>query len=432
MTVAEVRLWDRKIGAVSWDSEKELGFFEYDPNFIKSGIQVAPLMMPLSDEIYSFPAIPRVTFRGLPGMLADSLPDDFGNLVINQALEKQGRDLKDFNPVERLCYTGIRGMGALEFKPNRGPEQGKTHNLEVETLVALASELLAKRNDFQTSFSDSHKEQAMKDILRVGTSAGGARAKAIVAWNPDTNEVCAGSVAYKNGFSYWILKFDGVKGNKDKELEDPEGYGLIEFAYSKMARQAGIQMAECRLFHEGGRSHFVTKRFDRDEVGRKIHMQSLGALAHYDYKQPGAYSYEQALLVMRKLGLSMESLEEQYRRAVFNIIARNQDDHVKNIAFLMNKRGAWSLSPAFDVNYSYNPSGEWTNSHQMSLNGKRDGFVRDDFKEFAKNASLHKKRAEEIFAEVQGAVRKWKKYADEAGVPKAVAERIANTHRVKI
>ena len=432
MTNAEVRLWGRAIGAVSWDKEKELAFFEYTQNFLKSGIRVAPLIMPLSPQIYSFPAIARKTFYGLPGMLADSLPDKFGNLLIDKWLESEGRSPKDFDPVERLCYIGTRGIGALEFSPSHGPQNNEGHSLQVDALVALASKILTDRNAFKTSLAESEKEQAMKDILRVGTSAGGARAKAIIAWNPNTHEVRAGNIESKEGFSYWILKFDGVKGNKDKDLEDPQGYGLIEYAYYKMAVAAGIQMMECRLLLEGGRSHFMTKRFDRDEAGKKIHMQSLCALAHYDYNQPGAYSYEQAIQIMRQLDMPMERLEEQYRRTVFNILARNQDDHVKNIAFLMNKAGEWSLSPAFDVNYSYNPSGSWTNKHQMSLNGKRDDFTKDDFVMFAKNAALQKTKAKEIFAEVQRVVRKWKKFADEAGVSKDVAQRIAETHRLNM
>ncbi|MDP3920351.1 MAG: type II toxin-antitoxin system HipA family toxin [Candidatus Omnitrophota bacterium] len=432
MTYAAVNLWGRSIGAVSWDKEKNLANFEYTPAFLKSGIQVAPLMMPLSSHVYSFPAISRETFYGLPGMLADSLPDKFGNMLINKWLESEGRRVESFNPVERLCYIGERGIGALEYEPSQGPKVSGAHSLHVDALVALASEILTKQESFKTAFSESEKEQAMKDILRVGTSAGGARAKAIIAWNPKTNEVRSGNIDIAEGFSYWILKFDGVKGNKDKDLEDPEGYGLIEYAYHKMAAAAGIKMMECRILREGGRSHFMTKRFDRNEAGKKIHMQSLCALAHYDYNQAGAYSYEQAMQVMRKLQMPMESLEEQYRRTAFNIIARNQDDHVKNIAFLMGKAGNWALSPAFDVTYSYNPSGGWTNRHQMSVNAKRDDFVKEDFIMFAKNAALKKTNAMDILEEVQNTVKKWKNFADRCGVPKAIAQKIAKTHRTKI
>ena len=268
--------------------------------------------------------------------------------------------------------------------------------------------------------------------MRVGTSAGGARAKAIIAWNSATDEVRSGQTAAGEGFSYWLLKFDGVAGNKDKELEDPRGYGLIEYAYHKMARAAGIQMNECRLLRESGRNHFMTKRFDRTETGQKIHMQSLCAMAHYDFNQAGAYSYEQALRVMDKLGLPKSAVEEQFKRMAFNIVARNHDDHVKNIAFLMDRSGRWSLSPAFDVTYSYNPSGSWTGTHQMSLNGKRDGFDVDDFVACARNAAMKRGRAAEILRQVQQAVSRWKEFAEEAGVPDKTVRKIASAHRTSI
>ena len=298
--------------------------------------------------------------------------------------------------------------------------------LQIAKLVDLASEVLAQRNDLQASFADKSKAQALKDILRVGTSAGGARAKAVIAWNPATNEVRSGQIAADEGFEHWILKFDGVSGNKDKELEDPPGYGLIEYAYYNMAITAGIDMKECRLLRENGRSHFMTRRFDRTDTGGKIHMQSFCAMEHFDFKKAGAHSYEQALRTIRKLDMSMDSVEEQFRRMAFNIIARNQDDHVKNIAFLMNRAGEWSLSPAFDMTYSYNPGGDWTSTHQMSLNGKRDKFDLDDFRACAKMASMKRGRAEDILQRVQNAVLKWKDFADEAGVPDKQAKAIAN------
>ena len=429
MTTAVVRLWGRDIGAVSWDEDAQLANFEYDPAFRDSGIEVAPLTMALSDRIYSFPALPRATFHGLPGLLADSLPDDFGNALINAWLARQGRTPESFNPVERLCYTGARGMGALEYVPAIGPSNVKSEELDVKALVELASEILTDRNKLQGSFLPGDRLATLQDILRVGTSAGGARAKAIIAWNPDTNEVSSGQVPAGRGSSYWLLKFDGVSGNKDKELEDPAGYGLIEYAYSKMAREAGIQMMECRLLKENGRSHFMTRRFDRTNRGGKIHMQSLGAMEHFDFKSAGAYSYEQTLRTIRKLGMPMESIEEQFRRIAFNIIGRNQDDHVKNIAFLMDRSGAWSLSPAFDMTYSYNPSGAWTSSHQMSLNGKRDNFELEDFTACADSASMKRGRAEEILQQVQNAIQKWRKFAKDAGVPDDTAARIEKAQR---
>ena len=432
MTIARVELWGRTIGAVSWDRDKNCGYFEYEPAFINSKIEIAPIRMPLSKQIYSFPNLAYQTFHGLPGLLADSLPDRFGNALIDTWLAKEGRSPESFNPVERLCYTGKRGMGALEFSPAIGPSQQDSQQVELQKLVELAGEILTQRSALDGSFNTPTREKALLDILRVGTSAGGARAKAIIAWNPDSNEVRSGQVAAGEGFSYWLLKFDGVSGNKDKELEDPKGYGLIEYAYYKMALAAGIEMNECRLLRENGRSHFMTKRFDRSDSGQKIHMQSLCAIAHYDFNQAGAYSYEQAQRVIRQLDLPMASIEEQFRRMCFNILGRNQDDHVKNIAFLMDKAGQWSLSPAFDLTYSYNPSGDWTGSHQMSLNGKRDNFMLEDFIAYAENAAMRRGRAQEILDQVQQAVLAWPKFAQEAGVPEQNSARIAATHRTDI
>lgn len=430
MTVAEVTLWGKSIGAVSWDEGAGLAHFEYDPGFIHSGIEVAPLMMPLSKQIYAFPALPQETFHGLPGLLADSLPDDFGNALMNVWLANQGRSPERVTPVERLCYIGSRGMGALEYLPSRGPFTGKSESVDVEALVMLASKILTERNALQGSFDPGLREDALQNILRVGTSTGGARAKAIIAWNQNTNEVRSGQAKAGKGFSYWLLKFDGVSGNRDKELEDPAGYGLIEHAYYHMAKKAGIDMEESRLLTENGRSHFMTRRFDRTDSGQKMHMQSLCAMEHFDFRKAGAYSYEQVLRTIRKLGMPMSMMEEQFRRMAFNIIGRNQDDHVKNIAFLMDKSGNWSLSPAFDVTYSYNPQGDWTSQHQMSLNGKRDGFTIEDFKACAKNASMQHGRAEDIVRQVQEAVLQWKRFADASAVPPARADGIAKAHRL--
>jgi len=432
MTIAQVKLWGKSIGAVSWDRSAGFAHFEYEADFIHSGIEVAPLTMPLSKQIYSFPALPRETFHGLPGLLADSLPDDFGNALINVWLASQGRSPESFDPVERLCYTGIRGMGALEYLPSQGSFTGKSEMLDVKALVELASKILTKRNTLQGSFVPELREDSLQDILRVGTSAGGARAKAIVAWNQKTNEVRSGQVKAEKGFSYWLLKFDGVSGNKDKELEDPAGYGLIEHAYYHMAKKAGIDMQDSRLLKENGRSHFMSRRFDRTETGQKIHMQSLCAIEHFDFKKAGAHSYEQALRTIRKLDMPMATIEQQFRRMAFNIIGRNQDDHVKNIAFLMDKSGNWSLSPAFDMTYSYNPQGDWTSQHQMSLNSKRDDFAIDDFKACAKNVSMKRGRGEAIVHEVQTAVIQWKQFADKSGVPFDVADGISKTLRTDI
>lgn len=432
MTTAEVRLWGRTIGAVSWDEQRAIAFFEYEPEFQGSGIQVAPLMMPLSAQIYSFPELPHGTFHGLPGMLADSLPDRFGNALISTWLATQGRTEDSFDPVERLCYTGSRAMGALEFEPARGPPGRQAKQIEIDALVELASEILSRREGIEVSFDDEGRARALMDILRVGTSAGGARAKAVIAWNPVTREVRSGQIEAGEGFTHWILKFDGVSGNRDKELDDSRGYGLIEYAYHLMATDAGITMTDCRILEESGRHHFMTRRFDRGPRGEKTHMQSLCGMAHHDFNQPGAQAYEQALQVMARLDLPMKGKEEQLRRMVFNVVARNHDDHPKNIAFLMDRAGGWSLSPAFDVMYSFNPSGQWTGRHQMSVNGKRDKFEIADFVACARTASLKRGRAEAIVEQVRDAVRKWPMFAAEAGVPADRAELIARTHRLEI
>ncbi|MDR3229619.1 MAG: HipA domain-containing protein [Puniceicoccales bacterium] len=434
LMLAEVRLWGTTVGAVMLEKGAEVATFQYDAAFAQSGVEVSPLAMPLSRRAYSFPELPAQTFHGLPGMLADSLPDKFGNALIDAWLATQGRLPGSFNAIERLCYTGQRGMGALEFAPRIGPRQGPSAALQVNALVALASDVLHKRDALHTAFAEagSAQKNALLDILRVGTSAGGARAKAVIAWNAKTGEVRSGQTDAGEGFDYWLMKFDGVTGNKDKELEDPKGYGAIEYAYSLMAAAAGVRISECRLFEEGGRRHFMTRRFDRPAGGGKLHAQSLGALAHLDFNQPGAHSYEQALLVAQRVTGTREAAAEQFRRMLFNIAARNQDDHVKNIAFLMGRDGRWSLSPAYDIAYSYNPDGAWTSAHQMSVNGKRDNFTLADIKACAKSAALTRGEAETLLAEVLSAVKRWPDFAAQAHVPLTVAKQIFDTLRLKI
>ena len=429
MNVATVMLWGTTIGAVSWDENRGYSSFEYQPNFITSGVQLAPLVMPLSAAIYSFALLSRETFQGLPGMLADALPDRFGNAVINAWLAQNGRPANSMDPVEKLCYIGARGMGALEFVPAKGPQAKKTSAIVIDELVNLASEIMTKREAFKVSINDRHKEAALREILQIGTSAGGARPKAIIAWNRSTNEVRSGQVIAGAGFSYWLLKFDGVSGNRDNGFTLPLGYGLVEYAYYKMALSAGVEMHECRILEENGRHHFMAKRFDRTSAGDKIHMQSLGAMAHFDYNQPDVYSYEQAFQVLRLLQLPTSATEQLYRRMAFNIIARNQDDHVKNIAFLMNRAGHWSLSPAFDMTYAYDPTNRCLGKHQMSLNGKREDFVLEDFEDCAKTISLKRGLAKSILAEVQEAVRTWSPIAEEAGVSVDRIKNIQATHR---
>ncbi len=432
MTIAGVNLWGSPIGAVSLPDDHDVGVFQYTPEFVESGIEVSPLQMPLRRDAYSFPALNPVSFRGLPGLLADSLPDRYGNALIDAWLAREGRAPDSFDAVERLCYIGRRGMGALEFEPMLGPRQTSSKDISIDALVELASEVLTERDALTASFADDAREESVRDILLVGTSAGGARAKAVIAWNPATNAVRSGQIDAGPGFQYWLLKFDGVRGNKDKELEDPQGYGAIEYAYSLMARDAGVTMEECRLLEENGRRHFMARRFDRTDDGAKVHMQSLGGLCHYDFNLAGGYAYEQVFDAIRRLGLGMQTVEQQFRRMVFNVVARNQDDHVKNIAFLMDSSGRWRLSPAFDVTYAYQPSGRWTSRHQMTLNGKRDNFTLEDVRVCASVAFMKRGRADAILEEVRAAVEQWPSFAAAAGVPERDLVRIQRTQRLAI
>ena len=429
---AEVKLCGSRIGVVLLEDGDRNALFQYDPEFIASGIEVAPLMMPLSTNTYRFPGLSWETFHGLPGLLADSLPDKFGNSLIDKWLTEQGRqDGYSFTAIERLCYTGTRGMGALEFEPAIGPDSTISESLNVEQLVDIASKILLDREDFKTKFSTKNDSDAMMQILQVGTSAGGARAKAVIAWNPKTNEVRSGQIAVGDGFEYWLIKFDGVHNNRDRELADPRGDGAIEYAYYHMAKDCGVIMNECRLFNEGDRRHFMTKRFDRLPNGDKLHMQSLAAMAHLDFSMPGIHSYEQVFGIMRRLDLPTKMMIQMFRRMVFNIVARNHDDHVKNTAFLMDRQGVWSLAPAFDITYSYQKSGRWTSSHQMTLGGKRDGFTMDDFIGCGKTALLRRGQAKNIVDEIRSIVSRWRYYADASNVIAARRNEIQNALRLK-
>jgi len=429
---ARVILWGRTIGAVTWLDDREVAVFQYAPEFLSSGIQVSPLMMPLAEFPYEFPALPRNTFRGLPGLLADSLPDRFGNTLIDAWLASQGRAASSFHPVERLCYVGHRGMGALEFEPAVLGPSTSTSAIDLENLVGLVNQVLHERAGLRGALTGEDDRSAMEDMLRVGTSAGGARAKAILAWNPNTNEFRSGQIDAAAGFEHWLLKFDGIANNRDKELADPMGYGKIEYAYHLMAIESGISMMPCRLHHENGRSHFMTKRFDRTDKGGKLHLQSLCAMAHVDYNQSGSTSYEQALQVMKRMGLPRVDLEQQVLRAIFNVAGRNQDDHVKNIAFLMNRQGEWRLSPAFDIAYAFNPTGAWTSRHQMSINGKRDKIGRDDLISLADLAGMKKPKANDPIDRVLEVMREWASFADKAGVNGQHTEQIQRSLRTTL
>lgn len=426
MIAVEVKLWGTTIGALSMVEGEQVARFEYAPGFLEAGVEPSPIIMPVSKRIYSFPQLSR-TFHGLPGLFADSLPDKFGNKVIDSWLMRQGRNPESFTALERLCYTGNRGMGALEFLPLQGPDSTADESLDVENLRSFAAEVLNQRKSFSTKLLSKKNQKSFEDILRVGTSAGGARAKILVAYNEKTGEIRSGQVAASPDFGYWLLKLDDVENNSDKEPADMFGYGAIEYTYSQMVKDAGIDMTECKLYECCGHRHFMTRRFDRLYGGKKLHYQSLCGIAHYDFNMPGAYSYEQALDVVKRLGLGYEALEQMYRRAVFNICARNQDDHAKNIGFLMDKRGVWSLAPAFDMTYAYNPEGAWTGSHQMTFNGKRGGFTLDDFKAVAKFAGLKQGRYKKIIAEVEEAVHQWPKLAKQNGVPARIVRAIEKT-----
>ncbi len=432
--VAYVNIWGNLVGAVSWNPEKEYATFEFDQKFLNMGMDLSPIVMPLSEAIkrkqpsFEFRNLPKNTFRGLPGLLSDSLPDKFGNSIIDSWLSREGRTPETFSPIERLCYTGKRGMGALEFKPILNKDIEKSVPVEVSKLLELAQTVINERSRLNTNFIDntSASSEALLNIIRVGTSAGGNRPKAVIAYNKQTNEVRSGQVKASEGFEYWILKFDGIK---DDSLGNPKGFGKIEYSYSKMAKSCGIDMTDCELLKENSRYHFMTKRFDRVE-GEKIHLQTLCAISHFDFNSPGAYSYEQAFMVLRELNLPPYDIEQLYRRMVFNVISRNQDDHTKNISFLMDKNGNWKLSPAYDVIYSYNPKGEWTNQHQMTINGKRDEFTLKDLYKVGADQRIDSYRS--IAKDISDVISTWPKIAKELDIKKSYIDEIRDAHRLSI
>ena len=429
ITLARVKIWDTVVGVIAWSDSKGIATFEYDPNFIKKDWDLAPLTMPIVESrngkrVFQFSTLNKETYKGLPGLVADSLPDAYGNRLIDAWLAQQGRSSGSLNPVERLCYIGKRGMGALEYEPATSPIQNISNSIEIKDLIKLANDILNERQLIKSNVK-KRTSKALSDIIRVGTSAGGARAKAIIAYNETTGDVRSGQIDNLIGYDYWIIKFDGVS---NKLLGDPKGYGKIEYAYYLMAINAGITMTYSTLLKENGRAHFMTKRFDR-EGSKKIHSQTLCALAHFDYNDSNSYSYEQAFECMRTLKLPATQMEEMYRRMVFNVIARNQDDHTKNITFLMHESGEWSLSPAYDVTYAYDPENKWMKAHQMSVNGKRDGITIKDLLAMASNMNI--KRAEIIIKEVTAAVKHWPSFAKKAGVDKEQLSQIKKSFSFK-
>ncbi|MBA2614004.1 MAG: type II toxin-antitoxin system HipA family toxin [Bacteroidetes bacterium] len=429
---ATVKLWGEFVGVVFWDEEKELGSFQYNPKFIKTNWEVAPLMMPLpksvkkDNPVFKFERLNRETFYRLPGMLADALPDKYGTTLIDAWLASQGRTAQSMNPVERLCYMGNRGMGALEFEPATHKTKESAVSVEIKSLVEMAQQIIGSRKKFSVNLKNDVKK-SLEDIIRVGTSAGGARAKAIIAYNEKTGEVRSGQVAAPKGFNHWLLKFDGVS---DRALGDPAGYGRIELAYYYMALDCGIKISESRLLEENGRAHFMTKRFDRIKGKEKLHVQSLCGIRHFDFAQVGTYSYEQVFETIRSLRLPAGAKEQLYIRMVFNVIARNLDDHTKNFSFLMNKKGEWQLAPAYDLTYSYNPESKWVSQHNLSINGKTKDITKEDLLRVGHEMNV--KKAKAIIEKVQSVIKKWAQYAKKTGVKADQIKAIDKTLLTKI
>ena len=418
---AEVILWGNRIGIVSYDDEEKYARFEYDKEFIKSGIEISPIMMPLNDSVYFFPTLNKESFNGLPGLLSDSLPDSYGTEIIKAWLKSNGRSINSFSPVEALCYIGERGMGALEYKPVIGPSTKKEETIEIDKLAKLASDVLNKKKTLKLN----EKNLSHANLLKFSTSAGGARAKAIVAYNKKTKRFFSGQIANKNNCDYWIIKFDEVENNGDHGEKDFKGYTRVEYAYYLMAKDAGINMNECRLFSEGSAKHFMTMRFDREsKTGKKIHMLSLGAIAHLDYKSLRTCSYEMAANICTRLNIGNDQICELFRRMVFNVLAINNDNHVKNISFLMNQKGEWRLAPAYDLTFSYRSSSPWVGEHQMTVNGKSRDINYDDLIACASAMNIKKAKANKIIKEVITALSKWEEYAKKAEVFKEDIESI--------
>jgi len=412
------------VGVAYWDAARRAASFQYTPEFVRHGVELAPLMMPLREAPYQFANL-HESFGGLPGLLADSLPDVYGNTLIDDWLRQQGRVPDNFSPVERLCYVGNRGMGALEFRPGLRPERSAAESVDVDRLVELAAKVLADRKGLSVDLD----EQGLNEILRVGTSAGGARAKAVIVWNEQTNEVRSGQAGAPEGFQHWLLKFDGVSEAFDG-VTDPQGYGRIEYAYSKMAAEAGITMSECRLFKEGGRAHFMTRRFDRPDQGGKVHCASLFGLAHKQYSAPGthSHSYEEYFDVIERLNMEPKARLEAFRRMVFNVLGCNRDDHTKNVGFMLNNEGQWTLTPAFDVTYAHNPQpGKWTATQQMSIMGKRENITREDLIALGRQCSVATApKLKSAIDQVIAALGQWPRFAAEAGV---FAEQLAQIEK---
>lgn len=425
ITNAFIRIWDNTVGAISWDPQRSIAYFEYEPSFLNNQWDLSPIKMSTNSargRIFSFPELVRNnTFKGLPGLLADVLPDKYGNELINVWLNKNGRPADSMNPVELLCFIGKRGMGALEFEPVISGAFDKSTKIEVSQLIEIAQAILSKKQQFRVKLSNDDAK-ALSDILKIGTSAGGARAKAVIAFNQKTGEVKSGQADVSKGFEHWLIKFDGVT---DAEIGLSNGYGRVEMAYHLMAKQAGIQMMECRLLEENGRAHFMTKRFDREKNNQKLHVQSFCALNHFDFNEVNSFSYEQLFQTMRRLRLLYPEAEQLFRRMAFNVMARNCDDHTKNFSFIMNQAGDWRLAPAFDICHAYRPNSIWVSQHALSINGKRNNISKDDLLAVAKNMNI--KKAAVILDQISSIVKSWKDFATETKVKPKLRDAIGET-----
>ena len=425
ITNAIIRIWDKEVGAIAWDSEKSLAYFEFEPSFLNSQWDLSPIKMPIANaakRIYSFPELIRSnTFKGMPGLLADVLPDKYGNALINTWLINNGRAANSMNPVELLCFIGKRGMGALEFEPVMPRTNNQSTKIELAKLIEIAQVILSNKKQLQANLANEDAK-ALSDILKIGTSAGGARAKAVIAYNAKTKEVKTGQANAPKGFEHWLIKFDGVV---DSEIGMSSGYGRVEMAYHLMAKEIGINMMESRLLEENGRAHFMTKRFDRTKDNEKIHVQSFCALNHFDFNEVNSFSYEQLFQTMRSLRLPYPDAEQLYKRMAFNVMARNCDDHTKNFSFIMNQSGDWSLAPAFDICHAYRPNSTWVSQHALSVNGKRNNISTDDLLAVAKNMNIKKPAA--ILNQISSTVKSWKDFATETNVKPKLRDAIGQT-----
>ena len=421
VSVIEMWVWGRFAGAVTLDPSLAYYAFEYDPTWKRAGVELSPLHMSLKESrsVYVFPTLPEATYFRLPALLADALPDDFGNALIDAWMAQRGIVKSSVTVLDRLAYMGKRGMGALEFRPARGAHKESSAPVEMKELVEEARRL------FQGTFSVDHEAKAaLANIIKVGTSAGGARAKAVIAWNPATDEVRSGQFDAAPGFEHWLLKFDGV--GKDEELGTGEGYGRIEFAYYLMATAAGIRMSDSRLLEENGRAHFMTKRFDREVIGGKTlkhHIQTLCGINHLDFRQRDTHDYSQLFMTASELALDDDALNQIFRRMAFNVMGRNCDDHTKNFGFILRQGQPWSLSPAYDVTHAYNPRGEWTYQHLMSVNQKFKDISKADLLEVANRFSVRK--PENVLSDVRSAIDSWSQFAKRANLSPSLQKRVA-------